>query len=68
MPLLDAYSYFDWKLIWDLGITGGNKAKVGYYAGLLVELSNMSEVKTECNVMSGFSVLCCGSLDCLAMG
>ncbi|KAF8740050.1 hypothetical protein AX14_008958 [Amanita brunnescens Koide BX004] len=34
------------QLIWDLGITGGNKAKVGYYAGLLDSLFYVAEAST----------------------
>jgi hypothetical protein len=58
---------FEFKLIWDLGITGGNKAKVGYYAGLIVELSNKSNTKTGCNLVLGISVFRCGSRDRPAM-
>ena len=58
---------FDFKLIWDLGITGGNKAKVGYYAGLIVELSSKSKARTGCNLVLGISVFHCGSRHCPAM-
>ena len=43
MPQSDILSYFDLKLIADLGITGGDNAKIGYYAGLIVALSNKSK-------------------------
>jgi hypothetical protein len=68
MPRPDTCSYSDLKLIVDLGITGGNSAKVGYYAGLIVELSNKPNARTGFNIMLGFSVLCCGSRDRPAMG
>lgn len=54
---------FNFKLIWDLGITGGNQAKVGYYAGLIVELSHKSKAETGRNLVLGISVFCCGSRD-----
>ena len=66
-PWSDTCSYLDLKLIGDLDITGGNNAKVGYYAGLIVELSNKL-AKTGCNLVLGIFVLCCGSRDHPAMG
>jgi hypothetical protein len=63
-----ACSYFNLKLIGDLGITGGDNAKVGYYAGLIVELINKPKAKTGRNIVSGISVFCCGSRNHPAMG
>lgn len=40
-----AHSYVASKLIADLGITGGDNAKLGYYAGLIVESSKNSTAK-----------------------
>ena len=51
-----AHSHLASKLIEDLGITGGDNAKLGYYAGLIVESSNKSTSKT------GFMILCQESL------
>ncbi len=51
-----AHSYLASKLIADLGITGGDNAKLGYYAGLIVESSNKSTAKT------GSMILCQESL------
>ena len=60
--------FFYFKLIGDLDIAGGKNARVGYYAGLIVELCYKSAAKTGYNILSAIFVFCCGSRDHPAMG
>lgn len=56
------------KLITELGITGGDKAKVGYYAGLIVESSDKSSRTLWRGIMTGITLLRRRSIYCFAVG
>lgn len=55
-------------LIRNIGVTHGDEAKVGYYAGIIVSSFSGSLALAHELPSTGICFLRCGSIDCIAMG